>query len=79
MPQRRRRRQKAIHGILPEAAPQQARNVGLRQPEQLCRLGLLEAALAHDPVDAGDEFRFQQVRRGVRAPQVHEHSFRCLV
>ena len=56
-PQRRRRRQKAIHGMLPEAAAQQARNVGLRQPAPLCHRGLLGAALTDDFVNAGDEFR----------------------
>ena len=46
---------------------------GLGQPEQFRRLDLLEAALANDLVDPGDQFRLEQVRFGLRESQVREH------
>ena len=37
--------------------PEQARNIGLGQPEQFRRVDLFEAALANDLVDPSDQFR----------------------
>ena len=72
-PQSRQEAQKPFHGVLSEAAPQQARHIGLRQPEQLCCVDLLETALSNDFVDLRDQLGLEQMRVGIRESQVSEY------
>ena len=72
-PQSRQEAQKPFHGVLSEAAPQQARQIGSRQPDQLCRVDLLEAALSNDLVDPRDQLGLEQMRVGIRESQVSEY------
>ena len=72
-PQSRQEAQKPFHGVLSEAAPQQARHIGLRQPKQLCCVDLLETALSNDLVDLRDQLGLEQMRVGIRESQVSEY------
>ena len=61
-----------LQRILAEVAPEQLRHVGPGQAEQPPGLGLGNAALADDGIDAGGEFGLDEVRVGAGEAQIGE-------
>ena len=57
--------QQAFDRIVAKVSSNESRDIGLRQPEQLRCLDLLQPAPTNDVIDAGDELRLQQVRLGI--------------
>ena len=64
--------EQALERILAEVALQKPRHVGLGKAEQAPGLGLGDAALAHDGVDAADQLRLEQVGVGLGVAEVGE-------
>ena len=71
-PERVEQAEQALQRILAEVAPQQPRHVGLGQAHQPCGLGLGDAAIAHDVVDAADQLGLDEVSVGVGEAEIGE-------